>query len=128
MQRELRRFAVAGVIGFVVDAGVLYGTLAIGLGYYAGRIISFLSAASITWLINRNFTFVASSELSLWREWAKYIAAMSGGGSINFAIYSVTIFSLPDIHFLPLIAVALGTLTGMAINFSAAKWWVFKKA
>ena len=45
MHRQFLRFALAGTLGFVVDVGVLYRMLALGLGYYLGRAVSFLTAA-----------------------------------------------------------------------------------
>jgi len=52
------RFALVGTIGFVVDASVLRLVVAIfAINLYAGRLVSFLAAATVTWLLNRTFTF-----------------------------------------------------------------------
>ena len=56
LAREFLSFAVVGTIGFVVDLGVLY-VVAPTLGWYGGRVLSFLAAASVTWALNRRFTF-----------------------------------------------------------------------
>ncbi|WP_408161241.1 GtrA family protein [Caballeronia jiangsuensis] len=69
MQREFLRFDFAGVVGFVVDAGVLYAALSLGCGPYLGRVISFLCAAFVTWQINRRITFARRATISPWREW-----------------------------------------------------------
>ena len=126
MKRELLRFAIAGVIGLMVDAGVLYGMLALGAGYFAGRAVSFLAAVWSTWQFNRRFTFVQGSNKSAWSEWWHYLFAMLGGGSVNYAAYSAAILILPKSALLPLIAVAIGSLAGMTVNFVSAKLWVFK--
>jgi len=127
MHRQLFQFAVAGIVGFVVDAGVLYLLLAGGLGYFVGRMISFLCAVWVTWRINRRFTFSGASNMTAWQEWRRYLIAMSGGGLINYACYSVAIVALPETRFLALSAVAIGSLMGMTVNFIAAKRWVFKE-
>jgi len=126
MKRELLRFALAGVAGFVVDAGVLYSMLAIGAGYFLGRGFSFLAAVWATWQINRRFTFTERTDKSLWTEWWHYLLAMLGGGAVNYAAYSAAVLLLPKGPLLPLFAVAVGSLAGMTVNFVSAKLWVFK--
>jgi putative flippase GtrA len=126
MKRELLRFAIAGVIGLVVDAGVLYGMLALGAGYFVGRAVSFVAAVWSTWQFNRRFTFVQGSNKSAWAEWWHYLFAMLGGGVVNYAAYSATVLLLPKSALLPLIGVAIGSLAGMTVNFVSAKLWVFK--
>ncbi|MFM0528072.1 GtrA family protein [Paraburkholderia strydomiana] len=126
MKRELLRFAVAGLIGLLVDAGVLYGMLALGAGYFAGRAVSFVAAVWATWQINRRFTFVRGTNKSPWVEWWHYLFAMLGGGIINYAGYTAAVLLLPRHALLPLIAVGIGSLAGMTVNFVSAKLWVFK--
>jgi putative flippase GtrA len=127
MHRELIRFLIAGVLGFVVDAGVLYLGLAVGLGYFAGRAVSFLCAVWATWQINRRYTFTSNTRGSAWVEWWRYLAAMSIGGVVNYSAYSATVLTLRSVTFLPLISVAIGSLAGLVVNFATAKLWVFKQ-
>lgn len=126
MKREMLRFAIAGVIGLVVDACVLYGMLALGAGYFIGRAASFAAAVWSTWQFNRRFTFVQGSNKSAWAEWWHYLLAMVGGGVVNYAVYSAVVLVLPKSALLPLIGVALGSLAGMVVNFVSAKLWVFR--
>jgi putative flippase GtrA len=125
MRNQFLRFAVAGGIGFLVDAGVLYVALAIGLGPYVGRVISFLCAAFTTWQINRRLTFDVQRAASLWNEWFRYLAAMSVGGACNYGTYVAALLFLPKIAIAPLAALAAGSIVGMFVNFAFAKWWVF---
>lgn len=124
---ELLRFAVAGVVGLVVDVAVLYLALAAGLGFYAGRALSFLSAVFVTWRINRRYTFSGAAGVSVWREWCAYLGMMLGGGVINYAVYSAAMLLggwwLPSslLPLLPMAGVAAGSLAGMAVNFFGAK-------
>jgi len=128
VKREFIRFAVAGAIGFVVDAGILYLALALGAGYFFGRCLSFLAAVWATWRINRRFTFVVSQDRSQWKEWWQYLFAMLAGGVVNYAAYSAAILSLPKNVMLPLVAVAIGSVAGMTVNFLSAKLWIYKKS
>jgi putative flippase GtrA len=126
MRQQVIRFVIAGVVGFVVDAGILYLALAVGLGYFAGRAVSFLCAVWATWQINRRYTFTSGRSESVWVEWWRYLAAMSVGGVVNYGAYSATILTLKGLPFLPIIGVAVGSLAGMVVNFASAKLWVFK--
>lgn len=128
MKREIVRFAVAGAIGFVVDATALYAALALGVGYFAGRACSFLLAVWTTWRINRRFTFADGRRGSAWAEWWRYLLAMSAGGVANLAAYTVTVLLLPRAAWVPLLAVAVGSGVGMCLNFASAKWWVFRRS
>jgi len=123
-RRRLLLFAVAGAVGFVVDAGVLYA-LAPWLGWYAARVLSFLAAASVTWLFNRRYTFAAARPPSLWREYLAYLGAMLGGAAVNYAIYALTLH-LAHGPWAALLGVALGSLGGMAVNYLSARHLVFR--
>ncbi|MGN6652249.1 GtrA family protein [Trinickia sp.] len=128
MQRQLIRFVFAGGIGFVVDTAVLYLMLWLGLGYFAGRAVSFLCAVWVTWQLNRRITFSASGHQSAWAEWVRYLAAMSVGGGVNYAVYSGVVSMVRPAPWLPLLAVAAGSTAALLVNFATAKWWVFKHA
>jgi putative flippase GtrA len=120
------RFALAGVAGLVVDAGVLYLALAAGSGYYLGRVLSFLAAVFCTWQINRRFTFGAAGT-SLWREWWTYLGAMLGGGAVNYRVYAIFMKAVPAHPLAPLAGDCHGSLAGMAVNFASAKFLVFRR-
>jgi len=122
---QLLRFAVAGVAGLVTDVAVLYLALSLGSGFYAGRLLSFLAAVWVTWRINRRYTFTAGDDA--WSEWWRYLAAMLGGGVVNYAASSATVLLLPAWPFTPALAVAVGSVAGMGINFLSAKLLVFKR-
>jgi putative flippase GtrA len=127
MRQQVIRFVIAGIVGFLVDASVLYLALAVGLGYFAGRAVSFLCAVWATWRINRHYTFTSGRRESAWVEWWRYFAAMSVGGAVNYGAYSATILTLKGLPFLPIVGVAVGSLAGMVVNFASAKLWVFKE-
>lgn len=126
MYGQFLRFAAAGAAGFVVDVSVLYLALWMGSGYYLGRVISFLSAAFFTWQINRRLTFAAQADGRRLHEGLRYLLAMSGGGILNYLVYSGVVRVAVHGWWLPVLAVAAGSVTGLAANFLAAKFWVFK--
>jgi putative flippase GtrA len=126
LKRQLIRFAIAGFVGFVVDAGLLYGALWVGLGYFVGRIISFFCAVITTWAINRRLAFRGRSRRPWLVEFVHYLMAMILGGAVNYAAYSLVVLMAPRTVLTPLIAVAVGVAAGMSINFLSAKFWVFR--
>jgi putative flippase GtrA len=121
---QLLRFAVTGVIGLVADVAVLYAALALGCDLYTGRVLSFLAAVLVTWRINRRYTFTPSG--SQWTEWWRYLGAMSGGALLNLGAYTLVLWLLPAAAWLPALGVAIGSLSGMTLNFLSAKYFVFK--
>lgn len=123
---QFLRFAIAGGIGFVVDVAVLYLAMAAGADFYLGRGISFLCAVFATWQVNRNFAFKASGSISLWQEWWRYLLAMLGGGVVNYACSAVAVMLLPPGPLAPMLAVAVGSIAGMSVNFISSKLFVFR--
>ena len=124
--RRLLSFGIAGVIGFVVDAGLLY-LLAPHVGWYAGRVLSFWGAATATWLINRRFTFAdGARRLPLWHEYLRYLAAMLGGALVNYAAYVAVLHALQG-PAAPLLGVAAGSIAGMGVNYLSARYLVFRR-
>lgn len=125
---QLLRFGMVGGIGFVVDAGVLQTLLWLGVGPYLGRLVSFLAAATATWLLNRRYTFRAASHRGLLREWLHYLSLMAVGGSANYGAYALCVANVALIRQYPVIGVAVGSLAGMSFNFLSAKYLVFRHA
>ena len=125
--REFLYFAAVGVIGFVVDLGVLY-LVAPFLGWYGARVVSFIAAATATWALNRRYTFTARrSGSSLVREYAHYLLTMLAGAMVNYAVYVLTLHWAGG-PLAPALGVALGSCAGLAVNFLSARHLVFKSA
>jgi putative flippase GtrA len=126
VKRQAALFAAAGVVGFMVDTAVLYTALWAGLGYFAGRVVSFLCAVFATWQCNRRFAFSAGRRESAWEEWWHYLAAMALGGVVNYVAYSAVVLFAPLGPLTPVAAVAAGSAAGMLVNFASARFWVFR--
>lgn len=121
------RFVIVGAIGFVIDAGLLRLMLTLGLGYYSGRVVSFLAAASVTWILNRSFTFRRESPHRIHPagEWLAYLGLMVIGGAVNYGTYAAAVALSDVVRALPELGVALGSVAGLAINFWTAKTMLF---
>lgn len=124
---KLFQFAVVGCIGFCVDAGVLYTVLyAFDSGYYFGRLISYLCAASVTWMLNRYITFFESRSRNRLSEWGRFLFFNTGGGAVNYGVYALVVHSSKHSPSTPALAIAAGSLAGLMVNYSLSKWIVFR--
>ena len=87
--RQLMLFCVGGVIGFIIDAGIVQWLVTVHHGNpYTSRLLSFVCAGTGTWLFNRHYTFQGVRLYGKFGEWARYMFAMTGGFSVNYTVYS----------------------------------------
>ena len=127
LPKQFLAFSIVGTIGFVADAGILHLLLATtGFGFYLGRLISYLAAASVTWFLNRRFTFNDRSKTGRARQWGRFLLVNTSGGLVNYCLYSALVFGFVLFQEWPVLAVAVGSLAGLAVNFTASKYLVFK--
>jgi putative flippase GtrA len=118
------RFGIVGGIGFVTDTFVLWLVKQFGMGNYDGRVVSFLAAATMTYLLNRRFTFRHDGGGA--RQWLSYVALMVIGFAFNYGAYVLCLEAVPSLHEFPYPAVAVGAIAGMGVNFLSAKFLVFR--
>jgi len=121
------KFGIVGTIGFLVDWGVLEAaTGLLDFGPYGGRVLSFLAAATVTWALNRAFTFRGAGGGPAHRQYAVFVLAMVAGFAVNYGTYSLCIAWLPLFREHLGLAVAAGSIAGLGINFVSSKWLVFR--
>ena len=100
------------------------------LDVYSGRVFSFLVAATTTWALNRRFTFTGAGGRtdsgSPARQWLRFLGANALGGAVNYAVYAAIVTFTTLGAALPVLAVAPGSIAGLAFNFTISKFWVFK--
>lgn len=123
--RQIFLFGVVGVVGFLVDTGVLYLFKSL-LGLYAARGVSFIAAVVATWLLNRSITFQEKRYAHWYQELGYYFVCMIGGGLINLGIYMLLVTQSETAAAYPVIGVAAGSLAGMAVNFLSSKFLIFR--
>ncbi len=125
--RQVLIFALIGGIGFFVDTAVLYGLNPL-LGPFIARAISFLAAATTTWLLNRTITFQEnSSNLRRHNELIAYLGLMLIGGVVNYTCYTWLVISFAVVEKNLVLGVAVGSLAGMTINFLTSKKLLFDR-
>jgi putative flippase GtrA len=125
--KQFARFAAVGAAGFVVDAALLQAAIWwLGTGPYVGRVLSFLGAATFTWAANRAYTFAGASDSIPLVQWLRFLIANSAGAAINFASYSAIVAWAGAGGAWPVIGVAVGSISGLGVNFAASRLWVFR--
>ena len=124
---QLFWFGVSGVLGLLVDMGVLW--LAVPwLGLYGGRVLSFLCAATSTWAFNRRQTFAPTGRQgrTLVAEYLAYLGTMSVDGAVNYSAYVGFVHHFPELPGFAMWGVAVGSLAGLGFNFASARFLIFR--
>lgn len=128
--REARlavKFALVGLVGFVVDAILLETGLAIGLGPAWARLVSLALAMQVTFTINRKHVFRCHGREGLRRQWCAYMATNGFGNFCNYWIF-VTLSSLHgQLVGEPFVALPISALTAYVINYAGARMVVFSR-
>jgi putative flippase GtrA len=124
---QLFWFGVSGVLGLLVDMGVLWLATP-WLGLYGGRVLSFLCAATSTWAFNRRQTFAPTGRQgkTLAAEYLAYLGTMSIGGAINYSAYVAFVQHFPQLPGFALWGVAVGSVAGLGFNFVSARFLIFR--
>lgn len=127
---EFLRFGAVGTIGFLVDAGVLKAGIALGLGPWVGRLVSYLAAASTTYALNRAWTFRdrAGGGSPVARQWATFLLVNLAGFACNYGAYAALLALSPVAAAHPELGVAAGSIAGLAVNFTLSRRLVFTPA
>ena len=122
---EFIRFGLVGTVGYAVDTAVVYA-LRGALGPGPAGMPSFLIAATVTWALNRAWTWRGRGTGSRLRQWARFLAVNSPGLLLNRTTYEALVFLVPLCATHPFLATAAGTGAGMFVNFGLARRLVFR--
>ena len=125
--RQLFRYLQVGFAGFIADIGVLalliygldFGQTDVGL--VVSRVISFLAAITVTYILNARYTFGASLRES---NFTGYVLIQSLGAAINLGTYTLLILFGP-LHEAPLVALVIGSAFGTTSNFLLVRKFVY---
>ena len=124
---SLVRFIVVGSIGFAVDGGVLtLLTAGYGLSPFAARCFSFPIALTVTWLLNRIWTFCGGADAPPMRQYAIYTLIQLAGLAVNFSVFTLLILWLPVFERWPLAALAIGSGLSMGVTYLLSRYVAFR--
>jgi len=121
---QFLRFCVVGVLGFFTDAGItLVITQLLHAGPMPGRVVAFIIAASLTWYLNRRYTFRSTAGNG---SWAPYLVLTAFGAFINIGMYRTWVQVAGTAPGQLVIGVALGSVAALAFNFMVSRYVVFR--
>jgi putative flippase GtrA len=94
-----------------------------GWNHYTARAISFATAVTVTWYLNRHWVFAPTRDGT--REYGTYFGFQALGAVINLGTYALVIAVLPELARYPVLPLAAGAALALLFNYSAARRWVF---
>ncbi len=124
---ELFRFALVGAVGFCIDGGLLSAFIIMGWDIIPGRFASFFFAVSITWILNRIWTFRFRKKISTQKEYLHYLGIQLFGALINLSIFLLLVKFFPLFIKTPLVPLAFGAAASLFFNYMLSKATIFRK-
>jgi putative flippase GtrA len=128
---QVPAFAVIGVIGYFVDAGITYvGAKYLGLSPELARPPGFIIATIVNFALNRAITF-RHSRAPVFRAFLRYCGVASVGLAVNYAVYSACVLLAPSVGIavtpaiLPLF-IAAGAGVAMVVTFIGFRFFAFR--
>lgn len=118
-------FGTVGAGGFLFDTATVYG-LRRPLGLYGAGMIAYIVAATVTWILNRVWTFRGMGSGPMHRQWARFLIVNFAGFALNRGTYAVLVTFVALCADQPVFATAAGAIAGMFINFTLNRTMVFR--
>ena len=123
---QLFRFAVVGTLGFAADALVLLTLTGVcNVPPLPARIGSFTCAATLTYLLNRRFTFEYSGR-GAFGLWPRYMLTTGIGALINISVYQAWIGFAGTSPLQLVLGSAIGSVTALFFNYFVSRTLVFR--
>ncbi|CCO23193.1 GtrA family protein [Maridesulfovibrio hydrothermalis] len=117
------RFCCIGGLGFIIDTGITYGLVWIGMSSLTARIPAILVALTICYHYHHGFTFRKTGKAP-WKGWYKFALSNAAGSLINYGAYAAVLFFYPSAPLIiPLIA---GSGVAMVANYIMSACYVFR--
>ena len=127
LRARLSRFLLVGSLGFTVDA-VAFGVLSsLGAPDFSARALSLALATSVTWRLNRRFTFTASGRAAH-AEAMRYATVAACVQGANYGLFLGLRALLPSMPALAALAVSAGAAAGLSfagqalVTFGTRLW------
>ncbi|GEA59870.1 GtrA family protein [Vibrio comitans] len=119
------RFAKVGAAGFVVDI-LVFSILVYGFGFptMLSRVLSFIVAATTTWLGNRLYTFKVTSDR--FGQWKRFFLSACISMLPNLLVFKGILLFLGENPITHVIAFVCGVASGLVSNYVLSSRWVFR--
>jgi|SRR5271166_5794490 len=118
-------FGTVGTVGFLADTATVYA-LRRSLGLYGAGMAAYVVAATVTWILNRVWTFRGLGSGPVHHQWARFLVVNLGGLVLNRGTYALLVTFVPLCAEQPVYATAAGAIAGMFVNFTLNRTMVFR--
>jgi len=124
---EFVQFGLVGSTGVVIDLAIYEALQSLfAIDHKVARAYSFIGAASWNWALNRLITFTNRQKMSKLIQWPAFLLTSSLGFAVNWGSYVILTTYVPFFNVHRIVALLLGVLLGMGLNFMAARAFVFR--
>ena len=127
-KKRFLRFSFIGITGLLVEilcVFVFYKHL--GFSALKSKLFAFPIAVLVTWILNRNLTFKARKNGGLLAEFFRYLSVTTTGALVNNFVYIFIVQTFDENLSILILAVAVGSVAGLGVNFFGANRYVFYK-
>ncbi len=122
--KQFIKFGIVGFLSFLVDAGIyLIVTRYLFVFYIIAKMISFVLAATNSYIFNRAWTF-RSKNAQIGQEFSKFFIISAIGLGLNSLIMFLAVDKI-KLH--DLVSLVIATALTMFWNFTANKFWTFRE-
>ena len=124
---EFVQFGLVGSTGVLVDLAIYLVVQAVfSIDHKTARAYSFVGAASWNWALNRLITFTNRRKMSKRVQLPAFLLTSSLGFSVNWGSYVMMTGYVPFFNEHRILALLIGVVLGMGLNFMTAKIFVFR--
>lgn len=129
------RFSCVGVAISLVDVGILYFGLWLGIHPFLARLFSLPCSMLLGYFLNRYFTFHQfETGRALWHSLIRHFGVHSVGGLINIGVYVLVLEFGKTVGgpigaspALPILGVWIGGIVGLCFNYFFSQKMVFDR-
>ncbi len=125
---QFATFGGVGAIGFLVDSAtfLLMTSQCCGWSPLKARLLSAYISLTVTWVLNRRFTFRERISLDARSEYIRYLIAQIVGLLANLSIFGLCIAFVPTLRARPFLALCIGASVALVLNFTTARTYAFR--
>ena len=127
VRSSIFRFAVTGAIGFAIDGGMMTALHSVvGWSPILARFVSFPVALTVTWYINRVWSFARGRDIDAVRQYGTYASIQLVGALLNLAVFSGLIAMEGAFAAWPIVPLGVASIFAMFFNYYAARRFAYR--
>ena len=122
---ELSRFLAVGAALLALEACIIFWLeWLLNIGPAQGRIVSLTVSIGVGWYLNRTYTF-RDNRPRIISQLVLYYFLMVCSLALNYGVFTVALFLLPNSPAKVWIALAAGSTCAVTLNYLTMKWLIF---